>query len=347
MVGGHDPAGRRRPIAGPCRGGEAERDHRVAAAGASERELRATQPVGDPQHGQALARRHARDARLPVVGVVALTGVDDMRGGDHEAVAGVEHPAAAEPSAYAVAARLDLEGGRRGRADRVGDPLFLRAAGGQDDGERDQRHGGRGEQEATSPPRARPQPPGERPRRAFRLDHDPRLPGARRGAGDRRIGTQHGDPHVADPHLLAAAEQRVLDARAIHERPVHGAEVVQPHTVALRRQRGVTAGGASVADDQAGALDPAQHERARDLDDATGVLAGEHLEPHRVARGRACRRSWRPHAGRGPARSCAARARPRRWVRCALACRVASRATTAAVRAEHGSMTRPSLHANA
>ena len=55
---------------------------------------------------------------------------------------------------------------------------------------------------------------------------------------------------------------------------------MQPDAAVLGRQRRVAARGAGVADDEAGALHAAEHERARDLDDATGVLAGEHLEPH-------------------------------------------------------------------
>ena len=241
MVGGHDPAGRRRQVAGLRRGREAERDHRVAAAGASEPELRSAQPVRDAQHRQVLARRHAGDARHPVAGVIEQARVEDVRGGDHEAVAGVEHPAAAEPAAPAAAARLDLDGGRRGGADRVGDPLVLGAAGGQDDRERDQRHGGRGEraeQDAPRAPRPRLEPADERPARALRLDHDPRRP---RRAGHRGLLGQHGDPHVADPHLLAAAEQGVLDRRAVDQRPVDGAEVLQPDAAVLGRQRRVAA----------------------------------------------------------------------------------------------------------
>ena len=75
-------------------------------------------------------------------------------------------------------------------------------------------------------------------------------------------------------------QQRVVRRLAVDERPVRGVEVAQPQPVALRRELGVAARRARVADHEVGALDAAEHERAVDLHHAAGVLAGEDLEPH-------------------------------------------------------------------
>ena len=126
---------------------------------------------------------------------------------------------------------------------------------------------------------ARLEAPDERPRGTLGLDLDrAAAPGAPVTAGS---SVEHGDPDVADPHLLAAAEQGVLAPGT----PSTSVPFTEPRSCSRTPPSsgvsdGVAARGAGVADDEIGALHAPQHERLGDLDDATGVLAGEHLEPH-------------------------------------------------------------------
>jgi hypothetical protein len=224
-----------------------------------------------------------------------------VRGGHHEPRVAIEHPAAPEPGAPAAAPRLDPHGRGRDVRDDLRDPVVVALPGqragereGDDPGDRRSGDRERGVRQPPPAPRARVDEPSDHgPRRSLDLRARPH------GLGDRHAGRrgrlrEHRDPDAADADLLAAAQRDVARRLAVDERPVGRAEVAQPQAAVLRRQLGVAARGAGVADHEVGAGDAAEHERAVDLHHATGVLAGEDLEPHAGVLSR--RRRRRPAA---------------------------------------------------